>query len=53
MMAEAVKKVLKFWCTPCQKWVIPVLGSQIGPMCPRCRSGKVRPPTRGEKVPDE
>jgi hypothetical protein len=52
-MAEAVKKAVRFWCTPCQKWVEPLRSSpNAPPMCPRCRSGRVRPPMRGEKVPE-
>lgn len=43
----------KMFCTPCGKWITPIRsGPSAPPMCPNCRSGRVRPPARGEKVPD-
>lgn len=37
-----------WWCTPCQRWVVPIRGSQIGARCPNCGSGRIRPPRQGE-----
>lgn len=39
----------KMFCTPCGRWVTPIRSAPAAPpMCPRCRSGRVRPPARGE-----
>lgn len=42
---------MKWWCTPCQKWVeARKLGHSIGRVCTVCGSGRVRPPTKAEEV---
>lgn len=43
-------KSQRWWCTPCQKWIFPLRGPQIGAQCPVCRSGKIRPPKPGEDI---
>lgn len=38
----------KWWCTPCEAWREPRKIGMLGPMCPACGSGRIRPPMPGE-----
>jgi hypothetical protein len=42
--------IVHWWCTPCGQWRTPKHLTHLGPMCPVCGSGRMRPPRQGERI---